>query len=255
MSAQQDAFWGGRLTVWQPARGKGYRFNLDPVLLAGFVPAADTVVELGAGCGILSLLLLAMGKAQRVIAVERQPALAELCQRNAQENGFGGRFQVICADLRQATLPAADAVVFNPPYFPQGTGQGAPESGRNDARHERHGTLADFVATAFAALRPDGYVAAIVPAVRAAELATLMRAQGGTSLWRRDVTPRQGSAANHVLTRAAVATPAHLTIDPPLVVHVDASRTYTAEVAALVDGPPVPPQQTRPWGRYAASAG
>ena len=34
----RDTFWHGRLAVWQPARGHGYRFNLDPVILARFLP-------------------------------------------------------------------------------------------------------------------------------------------------------------------------------------------------------------------------
>ena len=59
MEIHRDTFWGGRLTLWQPARRAGYRFNIDPVLLASAVPSGDHAIDLGAGCGILGILLLA----------------------------------------------------------------------------------------------------------------------------------------------------------------------------------------------------
>src|SRR5688572_25658633 len=98
--ASKDALWGGKLTLWQPARGRGYRFNLDPVLLYGFAPPAAHTVDLGAGCGVLGLLLAAGGKAQRVTAIEIQPELAILAAKNADENGLRGRYEVLTGDLR-----------------------------------------------------------------------------------------------------------------------------------------------------------
>src|SRR5262249_23627204 len=62
----QDAIFSGRLRLCQPARGAGYRFNLDPVLLAGFAAGGEHVVDLGAGCGVLGLALLVLGKAERL---------------------------------------------------------------------------------------------------------------------------------------------------------------------------------------------
>ena len=116
-SVTRDTFWHGRLAVWQPARGHGYRFNLDPVVLARFCPVSDAAVELGAGCGILSLLLLASGKVRRIQAVEVQPLLADLARRNALENGLKERLSVLQADLREIHGPRVDLVAFNPPYF------------------------------------------------------------------------------------------------------------------------------------------
>ncbi|MCK5690158.1 hypothetical protein KAI87_12850, partial [Myxococcota bacterium] len=70
-----DTFWEGALKVWQPAKGQGYRFNLDPVLLYGFAPPANEILEFGAGCGILSLLMLGSAKTQKAVAVEIQAQL------------------------------------------------------------------------------------------------------------------------------------------------------------------------------------
>ena len=56
-----DAICRGAVTLAQPRRG--YRFNIDSVLLADFTrrivssPVEDLVVDLGAGCGVVGLLL------------------------------------------------------------------------------------------------------------------------------------------------------------------------------------------------------
>jgi tRNA1Val (adenine37-N6)-methyltransferase len=235
-SAQRDTFWQGRLTVFQPARGCGYRFNLDPVLLAQFAESAHHVVELGAGCGILSLLLLAANKAAQVTAVEVQPELAELCQRNAAANGFAQRLQVVRGDLRHTALPRADAVVFNPPYFAAHTGKASPQWGRDAARHERHGTLNDFVQAAAAAVLPGGPVAAIVPVGRSEELRRLFAAAGLAQVCQQDVCARQGLRPGHVLMVARQGVAA-VTLRPSLIIHSGAGRDFTADVARWVEGP------------------
>jgi tRNA1Val (adenine37-N6)-methyltransferase len=234
--AQRDTFWQGRLTVFQPARGCGYRFNLDPVLLAQFAEPAQHVLELGAGCGILSLLLLASGRAARVTAVEVQPELAELCQRNAAANGLDQHLQVLRGDLRHTALPQADAVVFNPPYFAAHTGKASPQWGRDAARHERHGTLSDFVKAAAAAVVPGGPVAAIVPAGRSEELQGLFAAAQLAQVCQQDVCAREGQSPGHVLMVARQG-PATFTQRPALVIHTGVGRDFTAGVAAWIEGP------------------
>jgi len=240
----RDSLWGGALTLWQPARGHGYRFNLDPVLLSGFASAAEHVLDLGAGVGVLGVLLLAAKKAARVTAVEIQSGLADLARRNAAANAELGPLFVVDGDCRVVALPRVDAVVFNPPYFKCDAGRAAPESGRDAGRRERHGTLADFVACAAAVLLPGGTIAAIVPAARGAELESLLREVGATALRRRLVVPRLGAPAGHCLLEATVAgrpsAGAHsapLLDEPALVVHVGAGREFSPEVRAYLRMP------------------
>jgi tRNA1Val (adenine37-N6)-methyltransferase len=206
-----DSFWQGRLRVWQPGRGGGYRFNLDAILLAAFAPAGSRILDLGSGCGIVGLLLLAAGKAQQVTAVEVQPQLAELARRNARDNGFQDRLAVVQADLRDfgAGQPPFDVVVFNPPYFTGSGGRLCPEPGRDQARNERHGTQADFVVAASRLLRPGGRVAAIVRQQRGDEL--LAQCQDHRlQPTRRRLTyarPLPGAPAQQALVEAAAALP------------------------------------------------
>ncbi len=239
MNASRDTLLGGALVLWQPARGAGYRFNLDPVLLAGFVQPAGHVLDLGTGCGVLGLLLLKMGKARRVTAVEVQPQLAELAMRNAEENGLSDRFEVICGDCRTVRLPTVDGVACNPPYFPRGQGRPAPQAGREIARREWFGTLAELLGCTFPLLRADGSWSAIVPAQRADELMLLLHRAGATTVRRRWVLPRAGAAAGHVLLAGGGPSIMRQRVldESPLVVHEGSGRDFSPEVQELLRAP------------------
>jgi tRNA1Val (adenine37-N6)-methyltransferase len=173
-----DEFMGGRLRLIQSARG--YRFSVDAVLLARFVTlkAGDLVVDLGAGCGVISLFLLLEKPIAYAVALEIQKSLADQAARNASLNGVRDRMGVMLADLRRAPFsrPLADAVVCNPPYRRPGSGRVNPDLERAIARHEIMASLNDILSTARAVLKPKGRVALIYPAGRVVDLLVRMRA-------------------------------------------------------------------------------
>ncbi len=234
-AATRDALLGGELVLWQPPRGGGYRFNIDPVLLSGFAPPAPHVLDLGAGCGVIGLLMLKTGRAERVTAVEVQPVLAALAERNGRENDLGRELDVIIGDLRDVELPRVDAVVFNPPYFSAGSGRAPPDPGRGAGRHELHGTLSDFVRLAADRVVEDGPISVVVRHERCDELAGSFAANGVTVTRRRDVLPRPGAAPKHVLVEARHgARGAEPVVEAPLIVHAGEGRPYSDEVLRLL---------------------
>lgn len=113
-----DAFLNGRLRIIQSQ--KGYRFSIDALLLADFVMLGDEdiVVDLGAGCGIISLLLAIQKKPGFIVGLELQDELASQAQRNVALNELEEKITVIQGDLRHLPLLTgfADIVVCNPPY-------------------------------------------------------------------------------------------------------------------------------------------
>ena len=173
-----DGFLDGRLRLIQSARG--YRFSIDAVLLAQFVTIKprDVVVDLGSGCGIISLLLLLEKPVAHVIALEIQENLADQAVRNASLNGVMDRMRVLLADLRQVPFrePVADVVVCNPPFRRAGSGRVNPDLQRAIARHEIMASLSDILSAASAVLKPKGRVALIYPAGRLVDLLVRMRA-------------------------------------------------------------------------------
>ena len=114
----------------------GYRFSLEAILLGRFAHATtrDRVLEFGAGCGVVSIMMASLYKPREVVALEIQPTLAEMIARNATLNGFDS-VHALCADLRQKKIaglePASfNLIVANPPYRATATGRENPDYGR-----------------------------------------------------------------------------------------------------------------------------
>lgn len=266
--ATQDTLWHGQLSFWQPARGRGYRFNLDPVLLSGFVRPGDHALELGAGCGVLGILLLAAGVVQKVTAIEIQPEMAAYARQNAIDNGFAHRMHVVCGDLRTVldhglVAGAYDRIVFNPPYFPAQAGPPSPQIGRDIARHERFGTLEDFVmcavrhGTSVQSQAPSSAtrfvtkgeslgaeISAIIRPERVQHLMMVGQRHGAQPQRVRYVHPRKDASPTAALVGLQIGhhdpTPSGTPFQPPwhqedpLVVHTGTGRDFTDDVRALL---------------------
>jgi len=230
-----DGLLRGGLTLWQPARGNGYRFNLDPVLLADFVQPLERAVDFGAGCGVLGLLLLKWGKAEHVTFVERQPLLAELCRRNVEANGFADRAAVVEGDLREVALRDFDGAFFNPPYFKANCGRPSLSRGRDEGRFERHGGLSEFLQAAVLATGSNRKVGAVLRAERHSELVELAAYQGLEPSRCRLVHARLGQPARHCLLELGASLGDAVDLEPPLYVHSEkGGREYSREIRGIL---------------------
>ncbi|MFR6393765.1 MAG: methyltransferase [Oscillospiraceae bacterium] len=158
---KQDQLWPG-----------GFRFFFDDGLfqsgtdsfLLGSFPRlrrGARVCDLGAGTGLLGLLLLAREPSLQVTNVELQEASVELARQNAALNGLSDRVANLQVDLRDKS-PAApggdsfDLVVSNPPYFDAARGAVAKGTERGLARRICTCTLPQLCAAAARLLRHDG---------------------------------------------------------------------------------------------------
>jgi len=239
-----DSLYAGSVQLVQ-AR-KGYRFSLDPLLLAHFasLPPAGPVLDLGCGCGILALLLARRRTDINVVGWERQPALVERARRSVALSRLTERVEIVEADLRQyPTLAVAESfalVVANPPYRTPGSGRIGPDDERAAARFELFGSLADFIAAAAFVLAPRGQFAVVYLAERLTELLTEMSRAGLAPKRLRMVHARPTDGARMVLVEACKGAAAGLVAEPPLFVYQSGigSREYSAEVLALYDPAP-----------------
>ena len=236
----EDAIFNGEVVLRQGA--DGYRFSLDALLLAWFAYAlpAERALELGAGCGVVSLALARRRPGLSIDAVEIQAPLARLARGNAERNGLDS-VTVHQLDLRHLCGPrwegAYDLVFSNPPYRALGRGRLNRDPEKARARHELLCTLEEVAARAAFALRPGGRAAFVLLAARAGELEAAA-ARHGLGLRRRCwVRPRTGRAPNLLLAllqggagRAARALP-----DSELVVY-EAPRRYTPTLKSILGG-------------------
>lgn len=209
----------GRLRLIQSKNG--YRFSIDAVLVSEFVSTkpGDIVVDLGAGCGVISLLLLLTRDIAYAVGIEIQPDLADQARRNTALNGFSNKMGIVLADIRSLPLAPciADVIVCNPPYRRKNSGRVNPDLQRAIARHELKATLDDIVESSERILKPGGKLAIIYPAGRLVDLLVRMRSLGLEPKRARVIYPTIQSESKMVLVEANKGGKAGLKILPPLV--------------------------------------
>ncbi len=137
-----------------------------------------TVLDLGAGSGVLGLIAHHVAHAERTVLVERNADFAAWARYNAAR--AEGDVEVVVADLREWHAPDRfDLVVTNPPWFAPGAGRVSSNPISAAATHADHGDFADFVAVAERCLSPDG---AVLLAAPADAIAVVLAAALGASL-------------------------------------------------------------------------
>jgi len=230
-----DSVFRGEVRLIQ--RRQGYRFSVDALLLAAFAgKPKGGVVDLGTGCGVISLLLARRG-IRSIIAVELQAGLFELASRNVQLNNFADNVHVLNADLRQlrGVLPAGafDLVLSNPPYIAKGTGNVNPVAEKALARHELACSLPEVASAAKYLLRDGGAFKLIFPSSRLAELLATLTRTGLAAKRMRLIHPFPDRPAKLVLLEAIKGAGDVLEALPPLVLF-DASGDYSAEAQRIL---------------------
>ena len=134
-----------------------FPLSTDSIALSGFarLPKQAAVLDLGAGCGTLGLLLCAKDSGCAVTGVEIDKNAHRTALKNIESNQLSSRLTSICADLRTVSslFPAGSfhCCISNPPYF-----SAEQESANSAARHEQLCSLNDLFAAAQWAVRYGG---------------------------------------------------------------------------------------------------
>jgi tRNA1Val (adenine37-N6)-methyltransferase len=213
-----DTFLNGRLRIIQSQ--KGYRFSVDALLLADFaiLEDEDIVVDLGAGCGIISLLLAVQKEPGLVVGLELQNDLVSQAQRNVALNKLEQKVAIMQGDLRNPPLPTrfADIVVCNPPYRTARNGRINPDVGKAIARHEIAVSIDAILAASATLLKRKGRLFLIYPANRMAELLTKMRRARLEPKRLQLVFPDSASEAKLALIEGRVQARPGLKVLPPI---------------------------------------
>ncbi len=225
----------GDLILYQPQRG--YRFSLDAVLLAGFVRLrpGDRVLELGAGCGVVSLFLARRFPQVRFWTLEIQDRLTRCLSLNIRKNNLTQRVFGLQGDL--CYLPFKEGcfsiVVTNPPFYPLNTGRLCPDEEERLARHEVKASLEDVLAASKKALKERGRFYIIYPASQLVRLMVEARKQRLEPKRLRLVYSYPQDQGRLVLLEAIKGGGAELQVLPPLFIYVSRGGPYAPEVEAL----------------------
>ncbi len=229
-----DPFYHGRFRILQGR--KGYRFSVDAPLLADFVRTrpSDELLELGAGGGVISILL-SIKPFARITAVEIQEGLAALARRNVALNGLEDRIEVVRADLRTWDPGRRFDVVFaNPPYIRGRTGRLSASEEKSVAKHEIDCDIYDIMRKTRALLKEDGRAYFIYPEKRRKDFAEAVNSHDLKLKTIRPICPCEGQAANLFLVECGRVSP-EMRVLPPFILY-GRDGEYTAEAEAVFSG-------------------
>lgn len=221
----------------------GYRFSIDAVLTAHFhqLSEEEVVLDLGAGCGIISLILRYRWgkKISSLCALEYQAQLVRLINDNFKTNGFVDTCMCIEGDvkgIRHIIKPESYSfVVCNPPFYSPSSGRSSVGEEAKIARHEVHGNLKDFVNAAAWSVKNGGTVVFIYPAEQFTRLAETL------SVARLEIKKTQfiysypdvTKSARLVLVKCIKNGGKGVVVKPPFYIYVEKNGEYSKEMQNL----------------------
>lgn len=161
---------------------KWFCFGMDSVLLSDFskdIKRNSVVVDLGAGTGVISILLSGKTEAKKIICVEKQKEMAEIIQRNIQMNNLEKKLELINEDILKLgdkiEEASIDTVVTNPPYRKQNTGIENENIQKYISKFETTATLQDFISISKRILKDKGQFFMVHRPDRLVDIIEIMR--------------------------------------------------------------------------------
>lgn len=150
------------------------KIGTDGVLtgaLAGTDCKPKEIWDVGAGTGLIALMMAQRFDNVHITAIEIDDIAAEECSRNIALSPWPDRIEVVKGDICSLwqELPAPDLIVSNPPFFSL-SGATAPDSRRARARQDGSLSPLSLIQLAAEALMSDGRLVFITQASREEEI-------------------------------------------------------------------------------------
>ncbi len=171
--------------------------------------------------------------------MEIQPELAELAQKNVDENHFGELIEIHRLDFREAAsvfeAGSFDLVLSNPPYRKPGAGRINPDRQKAVARHELTATVTDVFEAARRLVPTGGRVAIVYPATRLANLFRSALDQGFTPKRLTIIHSYPGGPGRLVHLECRKGGGEELKIEPPFYIYDEQGRYSHAMLGLYED--------------------
>lgn len=221
----------------------GYRFSVDALLLFSFInlPRVKKIADLGAGSGIIGILLAKKYPHAEVALIELQRSLARLAEKNVVLNKLKERVKVIRADLKELSktrlfthlpiLPFTDSdlVVSNPPFREVKTGRLSIGDEKAIARHEIKLSIKDLVKAGSTLLKHHGRLCIIHLPERLTEIMDAMKENNLEPKRLRFIHSSVSTEAKMVLIEAVKGGRPGLKTERPLFIYNE-DGSYTDEM-------------------------
>jgi tRNA1Val (adenine37-N6)-methyltransferase len=245
----------------------GYRFSVDALLLFSFInlPRVKKIADLGAGSGIIGILLAKKYPNAEIALIELQKSLVKLAEKNIVLNNLDDRVTVIMADIKKLftvycspftvstdalrfppacagatadkhhALRSFDLVVSNPPFRKVKTGRLSIGNEKAIARHEIKLSLKDMVKAGSILLKHHGRLCIIHLPERLTEIIDAMKENNLEPKRLRFIHSNISTEAKMVLIESVKGGNAGLKTEMPFFIY-NKDSSFTDEMQEIYGG-------------------
>ncbi len=210
-----DSFSFKNFTVKQSM--SAMKVGTDGIILGAWAEPSGTVdhiLDIGAGTGLIALMLAQRFPEARIDGVEIDANAAVEATDNAKASPYGCRVEVKCCDFQNFSADCArkyELVVSNPPYF-DGSYKST-DSQRMAARHRESLPFEELVDGVLRVLCPSqGKFFVILPAVDAGKFIKIAHRRGLYCHSTLEVIPRVGKSVKRVVAEFSTDIATEITV-------------------------------------------
>ncbi len=159
-------------TIFQSSSGQSITSDtafIVKTVLRHFKQERSSVLELGSGNGIISIILSYYRPTWQITGIDIQPHLVKLAKENSRLAEVDTSF--LCSDLKSFSAKEKfNLIISNPPYYAIADGKISPNRERAISRHEIMCTMHDVLMAVKRNLTPEGKAYLLYPISRINEL-------------------------------------------------------------------------------------
>lgn len=234
MDTTLDGLLNQQLRIEQPR--KGFRIAIDTVFLSATVPAREqqSVLELGCGVGGAMLCLAFRLSGVKIVGIDIQQSMIDLCRQNIIRNGFEARLKAEHCPVAGVPLDwrgRFDHVMMNPPYYNEKSHSISFNHSKRLANAQKDGDLDEWVERAYWCLGDQGVLTLIYHADAMADLCDSLN-QRFARIEALPLMPKEGAVAKRILIRA-YKTGGGIQYAAPFILH-NPDNTYTQQAENIL---------------------
>lgn len=151
------------------------KVTTDSCLFGSLFPVEDakTVLDIGAGTGLLSLMYAQKNPTAKIDAIELDKAAAKQAEENFKASPWRDNIQTICADARTHLFAGKyDTIICNPPFYEKELSSN--DIRKNQAHHDEGLKLNEVFQLIQNNLLPNGKFYLLLPYKRNTEIKILL---------------------------------------------------------------------------------
>ena len=205
-------------------------FGIDSILLSDFakeIKRDSTILDIGTGTGIISILLSKKTECKKIYALEIQRDIAEMANRSIKLNNLEDKIII-----NHLSANSVNAIVTNPPYKKENSGVKNENINKLISRHEITANLEDFIANGSKVLKDKGSFYMVNKPERLGEIINIFKKYKIEAKKLRIVYSKVDSKPSLILIKGVKNAKPFLELEKPLIIYNE-DNLYTDEILRI----------------------